>query len=358
MTMDDLRWMRRAFDLSRKAVDAWPNPKVGCVLVKDGKPCGEGWTAAWGGPHAEAAALAAAGRQARGATAYVTLEPCVVFPGKRTASCADALARAGVARVVIAMTDRHPKVAGQGIRLLRRSGIAVTTGLLKEEFLRVNPEYVVRMTRRRPYVILKAASSLDGRIETALGESKWITSPQARRESYRMRAKVDAILVGVGTVLSDDPSLTAHGLGRDPLRVVVDSRLRTPRRAKAADGRAPTVIATCRKELTGSWGPGTTVLHVPKNGRGVDLKVLLEELGRMGVASILVEGGSEIHTSFIEQGLVDEVRLFLAPKLIGGRAARSFFEGSGFGKLAEIAELKDVELKKLGSDLLITGRTR
>lgn len=348
--------MRRAFDLSKKAVEAWPNPKVGCVLVRDGEAVGEGWTGYFGGAHAEAAALKQAGKKARGATAYCTLEPCVVFPGKKTASCARALANAGVTRVVVGMKDLHPKVAGKGIALLRKEKISVSVGLLKEEFLKINREYVVRMTHRRPYVILKAASSLDGRIETASGESKWITSPQARRESYKMRGQVDAILVGVGTVLADDPSLTAHGEGRDPLRVVVDSRLRTPRGAKVVDGKAPTVIATSSKSFSGRWGPKTTVLHVPKNGRGVDLKLLLSELGLMGVASILIEGGSEIHTSFIEQGLVDEFRLFLAPKLIGGRSARSFFEGRGFPKLSETELLHDVQTRRLGSDLLVVGK--
>ena len=348
----DKRYMRRAFALAAKGRGGThPNPMVGCVLVRGGKVVGSGWHRRFGGPHAEPQALKIAGPRARGATAYVTLEPCCYF-GK-TPPCTEALIKAGVRRVVAAMTDPNPLVSGKGFAKLRRAGIAVTRGVLKEEALELNRVFVHWIKKKRPYVILKAGASLDGRIETSAQESKWITSPEARRVSRGMRGEVDAILAGVGTVLADDPRLTA-GAGRHPLRVILDSRLRASADAKVFRGPGRALVATA---APGGSAAHADCLRLPRAKKGgIDLRALLKELARRGVSSLLVEGGSAVHTSFLEAGLVDEVHLFLAPCLIGGRKARSFFEGTGFRRLRSALKLSKLAFRRAGPDLLVTGR--
>lgn len=343
--------MRRALALAVKGLGGThPNPMVGCVLVRGGEIVGTGWHRRFGGPHAEPQALKRAGKRARGATAYVTLEPCCYF-GK-TPPCTEALIKAGVRRVVAAMTDPNPLVSGKGFARLRRAGITVVRGALNKEALELNRVFVHWVKKKRPYVILKAGASLDGRIETATRESKWITSPEARTISRRMRGEVDAILTGVGTVLADNPRLTA-GTGRHPLRVILDTRLRSPKRAKVFRGPGRALVATAAK----AGLPHADCLRLPraKNG-GVDLRALLKALARRGISSLLVEGGSAVHTSFLEAGLVDEVHLFLSPRLIGGREARSFFEGGGFHRLSRTPILTAMEFRRAGRDLLVTGR--
>ncbi|MBI3505202.1 MAG: bifunctional diaminohydroxyphosphoribosylaminopyrimidine deaminase/5-amino-6-(5-phosphoribosylamino)uracil reductase RibD [Proteobacteria bacterium] len=348
--------MKRAVSLARRGVRVSPNPKVGCVLVKNGRVVAEGWHAKFGGPHAEAVALARAGARARGATAYVTLEPCG-HDDKKTPPCVPALLKAGVRRVVVGMRDPNPKVSGRGIQSLRRARIRVEVGLLAEDCARLNREFLVRMKTKRPYVILKAGVTLDGRTQTAAGDSKWITSPEARAEAWKLRTEVDAILVGSGTVRADDPELSAHGAGRDPLRVVLAGRLGLPRRARVLDGSAPTVVAAARADRSAMKAlGGAAFLELPdRAGRRVDLSELLRVLGELGVASLLVEGGSRVHTSFLESGLVDEVRLFVAPKLVGGAGAPSFFEGAGIARLSKAIILSDLHARRVGPDLAITG---
>ena len=340
-------FMRRALALARRGGPrVSPNPMVGCVLTRSGRIVAEGWHARYGGPHAEAAALAKAGARARGCTAYVNLEPCC-HTDKQTPPCVKALIAAGVRRVVAGTRDPNPKVSGKGLRELKKAGIRVADGVLEKECVELNRPFAVRMTEGRPYVILKAAASLDGRIEAPDGRSKWITSPQARRASHLMRAQADAVLVGVGTVLKDDPLLTSHGKGRDPVRVVLDSRLRIPRTAKILRGSAPTWVATSRRGFgrpRSLRAPVVSALRVPRNGSGLNLRALGRELLRMGVGTLLVEGGSRVHTAFLEKGLVDEVRLFLAPKLLGGRNSRSFFEGSGVKTLSRALALSDASV--------------
>ncbi|MBI4425734.1 MAG: bifunctional diaminohydroxyphosphoribosylaminopyrimidine deaminase/5-amino-6-(5-phosphoribosylamino)uracil reductase RibD, partial [Elusimicrobia bacterium] len=315
---------------------------------------GEGWHARYGGPHAEPTALLAAGPKARGATAYVTLEPCC-HAGKKTPPCVPALLRAGVRRVVVGTVDPHPRVRGRGLRKLRAAGVAVTTGVLEAECARLNRPFFIRLRKARPYVILKAAASLDGRIRTSAGQSKWITSAAARRDGHRLRAEVDAILVGIGTVLADDPALTAHGAGRDPLRVVLDSRLRIPPAARVLED-AGAVVFTGLKDARGP-GPRRSlalVRRVRRRGGGLDLREVLAALGEMGVGSVLVEGGGAVHTAFLEAGLVDELRLYLAARLLGGRSAPSFLEGRGF-RLETAPALRDVEVSRVGPDLKVSG---
>ncbi|MFH1723921.1 MAG: bifunctional diaminohydroxyphosphoribosylaminopyrimidine deaminase/5-amino-6-(5-phosphoribosylamino)uracil reductase RibD [Elusimicrobiota bacterium] len=377
MRSADARFMRRALTLAGRGLGrVSPNPMVGCVLVKGGRVVAEGWHRRFGGPHAEPDALRRAGARARGATVYINLEPCC-YRGK-TPPCTEALIRAGVRRVVAAMTDPNPKVSGKGLATLRRAGIAVTTGVLEDEARALNRAFATWVTRKRPYVILKAATSLDGRIETSARRSKWITSPEARALSRRMRAGVDAILVGVGTVLADDPHLTASPEGsgarphtklrggrgaaspegrRDPIRVILDSRLRIPLRSKALTGPGRAIIATAVAP-NGRVAASEAVhcIRVPRRKGGLDLRALLKKLAAEGIASLLVEGGSRVHTAFLEAGLVDELRLFMAPRLIGGAAARTFFEGRGFRTLDASPRLAEIDVRRVGPDLLVTGR--
>ena len=357
--MTDERWMREALALAaRGAGRVSPNPLVGCVLVKDGRAVARGWHDRFGGPHAEAAALKAAGRRARGATAYVNLEPCCHF-GK-TPPCTRALAAAGVRKVVAAMPDPNPRVSGRGFAELRRSGVAVAVGVLRAEAQRLNRAFAVNMTLERPYVILKAAASLDGKIATAAGESKWITSEDARREAHRLRAASDAVLVGINTILKDDPELTSHGQGRDPVRVVLDTDLKVPPRARILRGGPTTVIATARRsfpKVSRLKSEHLCLIRVRKKGRRIDLRDVLSQLWRMGLGTVLVEGGAETHTSFLREGLVDEVRIFLAPRLIGGNGARTFFEGEDL-PLARSLRLAESEVRPVGPDFLFTGVVR
>lgn len=340
----DHRFMRRALALARRGRGRTaPNPMVGCVLVKDGRVVGEGWHKLYGGPHAEAEALKAAGEKAKGAVAYITLEPCRPFAGKKTAPCADALVKAGIKEAVVAQRDPNPAVSGRGLSHLRRAGVKLRVGLRREQAESLNRDFIGRMRRCRPYVILKSALSLDGRAYAASGRSRWITSEPARKSSRALRARCDAILVGVGTVLKDDPSLTSHGHGRDPVRVVLDTRLRTPKRAKLLDGRAPTWVFTSSRGRL----PGAEMIRVPATRRGLKLREVLRELARRGIGSLLVEGGPSVHASFLREGLVDEARIFIAPKLISGA------DDPNRGP-----RLARPRVKKVGADFLFYGKVK
>lgn len=342
MPTDDLRFMRRALALARRGTGAvWPNPKVGCVVVKDGKIVGEGWHARCGGPHAEAAALRHAAESVRGSTVYATLEPCTAHPGKRTPPCAPALLAAGAARVVIATPDPNPAVSGRGIELLRDCGVRVAVGLLAREARGINRDFFQRMERGRPHVILKTALSLDGQAHAAGGASQWITSSAARKLVHRMRSQADAVLVGVGTVLADDPALTSHGSGKDPVRIVLDARLRTPRRSRLLDGQAPTWIFSSARGRRRN----AEIIRLPARGGRLPLRSVLAELSRRGIGTLLVEGGPTVHASFLAEGLVDEARVFIAPKLLSGSRDPN-----------RAPTLKNPRLRKTGPDYLFYGK--
>jgi diaminohydroxyphosphoribosylaminopyrimidine deaminase/5-amino-6-(5-phosphoribosylamino)uracil reductase len=359
MNRDD-RWMRMTLKLARRGLgQAHPNPMVGAILVKNKQLVAAGHHRRFGGPHAEIEALARAGTKAKGATLYVNLEPCAHW-GK-TPPCVDALIKAGIVRVVAAMRDPYSEVDGRGFRQLRAAGIEVASGVLEDEARELNRAFLMLVTRKRPYVTLKTAASLDGKIATASGESRWITGPEARAFSHRLRAEVDAIGVGVGTVLSDNPALTAHGHGRNPLRVIFDTRLRTPRRAQCLDGAAPTWILTGLKAKP-RWParrgvPPPVIQTLPKNRQGtIDVQKALARLGKAGVAHLLIEGGGTLAGSFIENDLIDEVIWFLAPKIIGGLEARGAVEGKGIHQLKHVPTLKHVQISRLGNDFCIRGK--
>ncbi len=311
--LNDLAAMRAALALARRGLGTtWPNPAVGCVIVKDGRVVSRGWTQRGGRPHAEAEALARAGAAARGATVYVTLEPCC-HEG-RGPPCAQSLIAAGVARVVAAIEDPFPGVAGNGFRMLREAGVAVEEGLCAEEATETNAGYLQRVWTGRPLVTLKLAASLDGRIATASGESRWITGPAARERAHALRASHDAILVGTGTVLADDPELTCRlpGMGgRSPLRVVLDRHLRLPPTAKVF--APPCWVLTLADEAPALRARGVEVITVPD-----DLAAALQILGGRGLTRVLVEGGGRLAASLLKAGLVDRLVWMRAPMAIGG----------------------------------------
>jgi diaminohydroxyphosphoribosylaminopyrimidine deaminase/5-amino-6-(5-phosphoribosylamino)uracil reductase len=354
-----LKMMRQAVALARRGVGKTsPNPAVGCVIVRDGAVVGRGWHKKAGTPHAEVHALNDAGALAAGADVYVTLEPCAHF-GK-TPPCARALIAAGVARVYVGMVDPNPLVAGAGIGMLREAGIEVETGLLEELCRGLNRPFVKWIQTRLPYVILKSALTLDGKTATASGDSKWITSDRARREVHRLRGRVDAIMVGVGTVLKDDPQLTCRVPGgKDPLRVVVDSTLRIPLHAAlfGAHSAAGTLVATCSRDadrIGALSSRGAEILNCKESEGRVDLADLFGQLGERGIQSILLEGGSHLAGAALRAGLIDHCMIFLAPKLVGG-AGLGLFSGDGVAMMGDAIRLEGMTVKRVGVDLLVEG---
>ncbi|MBP1689827.1 MAG: 5-amino-6-(5-phosphoribosylamino)uracil reductase / diaminohydroxyphosphoribosylaminopyrimidine [Deltaproteobacteria bacterium] len=354
------RWMARAIALARQGLGRTsPNPAVGAVVVKNGRVVGEGWTRPAGGPHAEIVALRQAGRGAKGATLYVTLEPCAHHG--RTPPCTQAVIAAEVARVVVGVGDPNPRVRGRGLRALAAAGIAVNTGILAEEAGAVSAWFRHYIVRGRPYVLLKLAASIDGRIATARGESRWISGPAARRWVHELRNQVDAVMVGSGTVLADDPALTCRMRGgRDPLRVVVDGRLRISPRARIVRqrSRAATLIA-----VTASASPararalaraGAEVMVVPGRRGKVSLASLLRELAARGVVSVLIEGGGELAAAALRARLVDRLLVVTAPLVIGGDG-RPMLASLGLGRLANAPRIVDERMSRLGPDLLREG---
>jgi diaminohydroxyphosphoribosylaminopyrimidine deaminase/5-amino-6-(5-phosphoribosylamino)uracil reductase len=367
----DPKYLRQALRLAGRGYgQTSPNPMVGAVLVKAGKVIGQGWHHRAGEPHAEIEALRDAerrGNSPKGATLYVTLEPCCTQG--RTPPCTDAIKAAGIKRVVAAATDPNPAHAGRGIRILQRAGIRVTTGVLAEEATRLNERFNHWIVHRTPFVIVKAAMTLDGKIATASGESKWITGPKARAEGMRLRAGADAILVGVNTVLADDPSLTARlastrksGVNAARLRrIILDSQARTPRRAKVITDQ----FASLTTIVVGKDAPETraralaglvNVVRAPLRRGRIDLRWLLRRLGRENVTSLLVEGGGEVNASFLLGGLAQRVVFFYAPKILGGLNSRKAVAGEGARSLAEVLPLQEVEWRRIGDDLMMTAR--
>ena len=346
---------------------AEPNPRVGCVLVRDGEVVGEGWHQRTGGPHAERLALAMAGERARGATAFVSLEPCC-HHGK-TPPCTDGLIAAGVTRVVAAMRDPNPLVAGAGLARLRAQGIEVEVGLLEEEARRLNPGFIKRMEQGLPYLRCKLAASLDGRTAMASGESQWITSEAARRDAQFLRARSAAILTGVGTLLTDDPALNVRltaaelpGVAPDcqvhqPVRVVVDSRLRTPPTTRLLSLPGKTLIA-CLAPAPGRAAPleaaGAQVLVTPPGPGGVDLAFLLRYLARQEMNEVLIEAGATLAGAALQAGLVDEWVLYLAPHLMGD-AGRGLCHLPGLELMRDRLPLVIRDVRMVGPDLRVTA---
>ena len=360
---DDAGFMSRALELAGRGLYTTdPNPRVGCVLVRDGEIVGEGWHQRAGEAHAEINAIRAAGERAGGATAYVSLEPC--HHQGRTGPCTEALVAAGVRRVVAAMADPDPRPAGQGLEALDAAGIQVACGLLEDEAHALNVGFVSPHTRRRPYVRIKMAASLDGRTAMAGGESKWITGPAARRDVQRLRARSSAIVTGSGTLLADDPSLTVRAaeLGdriafRQPLRVVVDRRLRTPAHAALLRESGATLIAThsddhaARQTLMDA---GAEILSLSAEGKDGELGALMAILAQRGINEVLVEAGATLGGAFLGEQLVDEIVLYMAPVLLGD-TARGLFHLPQIQTLAQGLAVDVVDVSPVGDDWRITA---
>ena len=355
--------MRQALELARQGVGRTaPNPAVGSVVVVDGQVVGRGFHPQAGQPHAEIFALRDAGDLCKGADIYVTLEPCS-HQGK-TGPCCEAIIAAQISRVFVGVEDPNPLVSGRGLERLRSAGIEVTVGVCAQECRHLLAPFVKHITTGKPLVILKAGLTLDGFLATSTGDSQWITNEKSRQHVHHVRDRVDAIMVGVGTVLQDDPRLTTRlsHAGRDPIRIVVDSQLRIPLDATILhlDSSAKTFIATTGLASHDKIGqlkenPTVEVLVLPCDDNQVDLESLLIKLGEKNIQSVLVEGGAILNRSLFVKKLIDRVMIYLAPKLIGGNDAKGLFAGKGVTKLSEALELKEVRTQNFGDDILFEG---
>jgi len=351
--------MARAVRLARRGLYTTdPNPRVGCVIARNDEMLGEGWHERAGFPHAEINALNAAGERARGSTAYVTLEPCCHHG--RTPPCTEALIRAGVGRVVAAMRDPNPRVAGEGFEALMAAGIDVEVGLLETDAQELNPGFVSRFSQARPFVRVKLAASMDGRTALAAGESKWITGEAARRDVQRWRARSSAILTGIGTVLADDPSLTVRefDIGRQPLRVVVDTRLRMPVLARMLRLPGMTLVATVGEDRSRTQAlrqVGAEVVVIPAGEDGVSLTSLMQTLASREINEVLVEAGATLCGALLDAGLVDELILYQAPHLMGA-AERGMFTKAPLGAMSERTSLRVTDVRAVGEDLRVVAQ--
>jgi diaminohydroxyphosphoribosylaminopyrimidine deaminase / 5-amino-6-(5-phosphoribosylamino)uracil reductase len=355
---DDYQFMARALRLAERGLyTTTPNPRVGCVLVKDGRILGEGWHERTGGPHAEVVALVAAGSNAQGATAYVSLEPCSHHG--RTPPCADALIAAKVARVVAAMQDPNPQVAGSGLRKVRDAGIQVDAGILETQARELNIGFVSRMTRGRPWTRVKVAASLDGKTALKNKASQWITGADARRDGHRWRARSCAVMTGIGTLADDDPRLTVRDIEtpRQPLRIVVDSRLRITPEAKILEGEGVLVATATRDEDKNRAlaRRGAEVVVLPNNENKVDLLELVKYLAGRGINEVLVEAGLNLNSALLRAGVVDELLLYLAPHMLGD-AARGILDLGELTAMNKRLQLNIQETRMIGTDLRILAR--
>lgn len=339
-----------------------PNPMVGALLVREGRVIAEDYHRKAGSPHAEALVIQRAGDEARSSTLYVSLEPCC-HTDKRTPPCTQAIIRAGIRKVVVAMKDPNPRVSGKGIRELEDAGVKVISGILEDKASRLNEFYVKYITTKRPFVILKTAMTLDGKIATPAGQSKWITGERARRKVHRLRSSVDAVLTAIGTVKADDPELTARVKGgRNPKKIVIDPNLEIPLRAKILSSPPETIVVT--RDPGETPDPSTTdkIKNIELTGNRVlyfkqtlELNWLMEELGGMGLTSVLIEGGSSLNAHALKDAIVDKVMFFIAPKILGGKESLPSVGGNEFRSLEDAYRLKNVAVKRIGEDILIEG---
>jgi diaminohydroxyphosphoribosylaminopyrimidine deaminase / 5-amino-6-(5-phosphoribosylamino)uracil reductase len=355
VSMNDTFYMKRALHLAAKAKGVTsPNPMVGAVLVKQGKIIAEDYHRRPGTPHAEALVLGDAGEKARGATLYVNLEPCC-HTEKRTPPCTRGIIASGIKKVVVAMLDPNPKVSGMGITELRKAGIDVSTGLLEAEAKKLNEFYIKHMTTGKPFVVLKIAMTLDGKIATPEGQSKWITGERARKSVHRLRSSVDAIMTAIGTVKADNPRMTARVEGgKSPLRIVIDPNLEISSEARILQTPPETIIVTNQMNSDNicALNAKCSVIYFKDL---LDLNWLIGKLGIMGITSVLIEGGSSLNAHAIEDGIVDKIMVYIAPKIIGGKDSIPAVGGKTFRKLEDAYRVEDLRIKRYGEDMLIEG---
>lgn len=358
--MDEF-YMKRALELAVKGIGMVnPNPMVGAVIVKDNKVIGEGFHEKYGHAHAERNAVKNAVEDIEGATIYVTLEPCAHY-GK-TPPCVDLLIEKKVRKVVIGMLDPNPLVVGKSIKKLKENNIEVKVGVKEKECRKLNEVFIKYITTKKPFVIMKAGISIDGKIATSSGESKWITSERSRLHSHELRNRMSGIMVGINTVLSDDPSLTYRGehKGKDPIRIIIDSTLKVPFESKVIKYNNNNTIVACventdliKKEKLEKMG--VKIIETKSKKGKVDLQEVVEKLGKEKIDSILLEGGGTLNFSALKEGIVDKVRFYIAPKIIGGENSKNSVSGQGFYNLDDCVNLKDMSYEQMGNEIVVEG---
>lgn len=359
--MKDLTYMRMTLKLAGKGSHrVFPNPMVGCVIVNKGKIVGKGFHEYFGGPHAEINALSNAGNRAFGATLYVNLEPCNHW-GK-TPPCTHSIIKSGIKRVVASMTDPNPEIKEMGFKELTRSGIEVTKGIMKKQAKKLNSQYIKSLRKRKSYVIVKTAISLDGKIASKTGDSKWISSDKSREYVHKLRSEVDAVLVGVHTIIRDNPELTSHGKGKNPIRVIIDPNLRIPLKSKILRDSFPRVLIYSSKKLKEKLEvlrkKCIILIYLPKKGRVINFKYIIKKLATLSIYRILIEGGGETIANALRSGVVNELICFVAPIIIGGRDAPTFVEGEGISRVYNAIKISGLKVRKSGNDLMITGKIK
>jgi diaminohydroxyphosphoribosylaminopyrimidine deaminase / 5-amino-6-(5-phosphoribosylamino)uracil reductase len=357
---DDIRFMREAHSLARSAEGrTTPDPMVGAVLVKGGRIVSMGYHGEVTTPHAEAWAIQKAEAEAKGATLYVNLEPCSHFGNNPP--CAKLIANAGIKEVIVSMRDPNPLVKGNGFRILKRAGVKVKVGLLEEEAKRLNEVFVKYITTKMPFVAVKAAMTIDGKIATKTGASRWVAGKASRRYAHHMRNNFDAILVGINTVLVDNPKLTVRLVKKikNPIRIVLDAYARTPLKADILGNGARTILVVGprapKKKIDALKKKGAEILKIKTKQAKINMKALMKKLAKMHITSILVEGGGEVVASAIEAGVADKAYFFMAPKIFGGRDAKTGVEGDGVKNPSQAVWLKNVHIEHLEEDMLVTG---
>lgn len=351
--------MKRALNLAKKAnYRTSPNPMVGAVIVKDGKIISEGYHKKAGLPHAEAEAIAKSSHSLKNSTLYVTLEPCC-HRNKRTPPCTDAIISSGIKRVVIAMRDPNPEVSGKGIEILKNNGIEVLEGVLEVEAKKLNEFYIKYINTKMPFIILKIATTLDGKIATPEGESKWITSEESRKLVHKLRSQVDAVLTAYGTVIKDNPQLTSRvKRGKNPIRIVIDPELKIPFDFHIYNPPPKTIAVVKENSLIAEKErilSNRGVEFIPYSSDKVELKWLMRELGKRGIISLMIEGGSSLNAYALQHNIVDKVMFFIAPKIIGGKDSYPCIGGNFYRKLSDAYELEELSVKKLKVDILVEG---
>lgn len=359
--MDEF-YMKRALELSKHGEGYTnPNPLVGAVIVKNGKIIGEGYHERYGGPHAEINAFKNAKDDVEGSTLYVTLEPCSHY-GK-TPPCADAIIEKKIKRVVAAMKDPNPIVSGKGLEKLKKSGIDVRVGVLEEEARKLNEIFIKYITTKTPFVILKSAMTLDGKIASFSGDSKWITNEKSREYVHSIRQRVSAIMAGIGTVINDNPHLTARKDGtvtKDLTRIIVDTNLKIPLNSNVLDTKVSKTIIACSEyadnnKIEKLKNLGACIIKTPLKDNKVDIKYLIKSLGEMNIDSVLLEGGGTLNFSALKEGVVDKVMIFIAPKIIGGENSKTPVEGEGFEFIKDAVKIENINIKSFDEDILYEG---
>ncbi|MBD3181233.1 bifunctional diaminohydroxyphosphoribosylaminopyrimidine deaminase/5-amino-6-(5-phosphoribosylamino)uracil reductase RibD [Candidatus Poribacteria bacterium] len=361
----DKEYMQLALELAEKARGRTsPNPMVGAVIVRDDKIVGQGYHRKAGTPHAEIHAIDDAGELAKGSTMYVSLEPC--SHQGRTGPCTEAIIKAGLSRVVMAMEDPNPRVSGRGRQILQEHGLLVKSGIMEKEAQRLNEVFIKHITTGRPFITIKTAMTLDGKIATCTGESRWISCEESRNIVHRIRDEVDAIMVGIGTVLKDDPSLTTRlpdGNGKDPIRIILDSKGHIPLESRVLhlDSNAKTIIAVTSQvseRKLDEIRKYAEVMILPSIDGRIDLNALMDKLGGMDITSLLVEGGARVNASIIKAELADRIMIFIAPKIVGGTTAPGPIGDTGIEKLSDAILIRDMVFESIGADIFITGYFR